>query len=79
LILPLMPFQDRKLEKLADIASFCETKGCRREWLFSYFGEEHTCEVYKNSDMCDNCLLKRRADKQKEEREERIMRLNLGK
>jgi ATP-dependent DNA helicase RecQ len=36
---------DDKLRKMAD---FCETQGCRRQFLLAYFGESYTAP-------CDNC------------------------
>eukprot|EP01127_Copromyxa_protea_P009674 TRINITY_DN2296_c0_g1_i7.p1 TRINITY_DN2296_c0_g1~~TRINITY_DN2296_c0_g1_i7.p1 ORF type:complete len:721 (+),score=151.58 TRINITY_DN2296_c0_g1_i7:1728-3890(+) len=67
-------FMDRKLEKLDDIAAFSEARGCRREWLFSYFGEDHKCSVYKTEETCDYCLRKRRDDKNREERDARMIK-----
>ena len=43
-------------EKLARMVEFCETPGCRRRFLLSYFGEEHPED---NCGGCDVCVTPR--------------------
>ncbi len=38
--------------KLRDMTDFCESPGCRRKYLLSYFGEDYDEE---NCGSCDNC------------------------
>jgi len=40
------------LKKLQDMAEYCETTGCRRKFLLTYFGEEYLRE---NCGACDTC------------------------
>jgi ATP-dependent DNA helicase RecQ len=40
------------LKKLQDMAEYCETTGCRRKFLLTYFGEEYREE---NCGACDTC------------------------
>lgn len=42
------------LKKLDQMVGFCETRGCRRQYLLNYFGEQSS--PYCGS--CDNCLNK---------------------
>ncbi|MBI3141781.1 MAG: DNA helicase RecQ [Bacteroidetes bacterium] len=44
---------------LDEMASFCETSGCRRKGILHYFGEEyddHQCRIEGDVKMCDNCV-----------------------
>ncbi|PKG31846.1 ATP-dependent DNA helicase RecQ, partial [Methanoregula sp.] len=42
------------LAKLQDMAEYCETTGCRRKFLLTYFGEEYSSENCGSCDTCDN-------------------------
>jgi ATP-dependent DNA helicase RecQ len=42
------------LKKLQDMAEYCETTGCRRKFLLSYFGEEYPEENCGSCDRCDH-------------------------
>lgn len=43
----------RARRQLQDVSTYCEMRGCRREYLLSYFGEEWT---ENNCGACDFCL-----------------------
>lgn len=40
-------------KKLQQVVQFCELKGCRREYILRYFGEQW---MRSNCGCCDNCL-----------------------
>jgi ATP-dependent DNA helicase RecQ len=42
------------LKKLQDMAEYCETTGCRRKFLLTYFGEEYPEENCGSCDTCDH-------------------------
>ncbi|MEN6443552.1 MAG: DNA helicase RecQ [Methanoregula sp.] len=42
------------LGKLRDMVAFCETTGCRRKFLLTYFGEEYPGEQCGSCDTCDH-------------------------
>lgn len=42
------------LGKLRDMTAFCETAGCRRKFLLTYFGEEYPDEQCGSCDNCDH-------------------------
>ena len=42
------------LAKLQDMAEYCETTGCRRKFLLTYFGEEYPEENCGSCDTCDH-------------------------
>jgi ATP-dependent DNA helicase RecQ len=42
------------LKKLQDMAEYCETTGCRRKFLLSYFGEDYPEENCGSCDTCDH-------------------------
>jgi len=42
------------LKKLQDMAEYCETTGCRRKFLLTYFGEEYPQENCGSCDSCDH-------------------------
>ncbi|MDD5142330.1 DNA helicase RecQ [Methanoregula sp.] len=42
------------LTKLQDMAEYCETTGCRRKFLLTYFGEEYPQENCGSCDTCDH-------------------------
>jgi len=42
------------LKKLQDMAEYCETTGCRRKFLLTYFGEEYHEENCGSCDTCDH-------------------------
>lgn len=42
------------LAKLRDMAEYCETTGCRRKFLLTYFGEEYPTENCGSCDICDH-------------------------
>ena len=44
-------FKIRELKRLDALIAYCETAGCRRKALLSYFGE-----IFDNCGNCDNCL-----------------------
>ncbi|MDD1690475.1 MAG: DNA helicase RecQ [Methanoregula sp.] len=42
------------LKKLQDMAEYCETTGCRRKFLLTYFGEDYPEENCGGCDTCDH-------------------------
>lgn len=42
------------LAKLQDMAEYCETTGCRRKFLLTYFGEDYPPENCGSCDTCDH-------------------------
>jgi ATP-dependent DNA helicase RecQ len=42
------------LKKLQDMAEYCETTGCRRKFLLTYFGEEYPEDNCGSCDTCDH-------------------------
>jgi ATP-dependent DNA helicase RecQ len=42
------------LKKLRDMTEYCETTGCRRKYLLTYFGEDFSDENCGNCDTCDH-------------------------
>lgn len=42
----------RSIQKLRDMADYCETTGCRKKFLLEYFGEK---PAYAKCGSCDNC------------------------
>jgi ATP-dependent DNA helicase RecQ len=42
------------LKKLQDMAEYCETTGCRRKFLLTYFGEDYPEENCGSCDTCDH-------------------------
>jgi ATP-dependent DNA helicase RecQ len=42
------------LKKLQEMAEYCETSGCRRKFLLTYFGEEYPHENCGSCDTCDH-------------------------
>ena len=41
-------------KKLQDMAEYCETTGCRRKFLLTYFGEDYPKENCGSCDTCDH-------------------------
>lgn len=56
-------FQQVELNKLRDMARFCETRGCRRQLLLKYFGET----LPGQCGNCDVCLGLPQGDEDEEE------------
>jgi ATP-dependent DNA helicase RecQ len=42
------------LEKLQDMTEYCETTGCRRKYLLTYFGEDFSDDNCGKCDTCDH-------------------------